>query len=60
MGNAISLLEGDHRRVEQLFERYEQGKDPSVLEELCVELSVHTAVEEEVVYPVLSSDVPGG
>jgi hemerythrin superfamily protein len=54
------LLMQDHRKVEGLFEQYKQSADPSVVKEICTELKVHTEIEEEVVYPVLASDVPNG
>ena len=54
------LLMQDHRKVEGLFEQYKQSPDPSVVREICTELKVHTEIEEEVVYPVLASDVPNG
>ena len=43
--------------MEGLFEQYMSGKEPSVAEEICVELAVHTAVEEEVINPLLGSEV---
>jgi hemerythrin superfamily protein len=54
------LLMQDHREVEGLFEQYKQSADPSVVKQICTELKVHTEIEEEVVYPVLASDVPNG
>ena len=54
------LLMQDHRKVEGLFEQYKKSADASVVKQICTELKVHTTVEEEVVYPVLGSDVPGG
>lgn len=60
MPDAVQILVQDHREVEQLLEQYEQSKDPSVAEHICTELTVHTAIEEKVVYPVLASGVEGG
>jgi hemerythrin superfamily protein len=54
------LLMQDHRKVEGLFEEYKKSADPSLVKEICTELKVHTEIEEEVVYPVLASDVPNG
>jgi iron-sulfur cluster repair protein YtfE (RIC family) len=60
MPNAIDLLKQDHREVEQLFSRFEASQDPAIAEKICSELEVHTAAEEELVYPVLREDVSGG
>ena len=59
--NAISLLKSDHRKVEGLFERYQKSKSKSVkvklAREICLELSVHTSIEEELFYPAIKSTV---
>jgi hemerythrin superfamily protein len=60
MPDATQILMQDHREVENLFTQYEQSKDPSLAETICTELTVHSAVEEKVVYPVLGRDVSGG
>lgn len=60
MSNAVEMLITDHREVEQLFERYETTRDPNVVQQICTELTVHAALEEKVVYPVLSADVARG
>jgi hemerythrin-like domain-containing protein len=60
MADAVSMLEQDHRKVEQLFEQYEQTGDPTVVQQICTELKVHTTIEEEVVYPVVARDLPEG
>ena len=53
--DAISLLKADHRKVEKLFKRYEKSKNKDVkgnlAQEICLELSVHTSIEEELFYP---------
>ena len=54
---AIELLESDHRKVEMLFDQYEEGKDGDeeakrqLAERICAELTVHAQVEEELFYP---------
>jgi iron-sulfur cluster repair protein YtfE (RIC family) len=53
MPDVIDLLNHDHREVEQLFAQFKQTRDPMVVEHVCMELTVHTTVEEEIVYPVL-------
>ncbi|NJC40286.1 hemerythrin superfamily protein [Brevundimonas alba] len=53
--DAIAMLKADHRVVEELFEKFEQtnGKATKqrLAEQICLELKVHTAIEEEVFYP---------
>ncbi len=58
MPDVAQLLKQDHRKVESLFRQYDSG-DSSVVALICNELKVHTAIEEEVVYPVLL-EVPDG
>jgi hemerythrin superfamily protein len=60
MADAVTMLEQDHRKVEQLFTEYQSSRDPSVVQQICTELKVHTTIEEEVVYPVVAQDVPDG
>jgi hemerythrin-like domain-containing protein len=60
---AIELLESDHRKVEALFEQYEDGKDGeedakrALAERICGELTVHAQVEEELFYPWLRENL---
>jgi hemerythrin superfamily protein len=53
--DAVALLQRDHRTVEALFEEFEhtQGKaDKAALAaKICLELRVHTQIEEELLYP---------
>lgn len=54
--DAIALLEADHERVEQLFRDYKTtGGDAAarlqMAQVICMELTVHTMVEEEIFYP---------
>ena len=53
--DAIALLKADHRKVEELFEKFEAAKGASAKERLakqiCTELTVHTIIEEEIFYP---------
>ncbi len=59
--DAIALLKADHRKVEALFETFEKAKSDSVkkslVEEICTELSVHTAIEEEIFYPACTGKI---
>jgi hemerythrin superfamily protein len=53
--DAIALLEGDHREVEQLFDQYEaaesNGDKARIAEQICLALKVHAQIEEELFYP---------
>ena len=53
--DAIAMLKADHRKVEELFEKFERtnGKatKQSLAEQICLELKVHTVIEEEIFYP---------
>jgi iron-sulfur cluster repair protein YtfE (RIC family) len=60
MPSVIEVLKHDHREVEGLFSKFESTHDPSVAEEICSELEVHTAAEEKIVYPALRKGVEGG
>lgn len=53
MPNVLDLLNHDHREVEQLFARFGAAHDHRIALQICQELTVHTQVEEEIVYPVL-------
>ncbi|MGN6817079.1 MAG: hemerythrin domain-containing protein [Sphingomonas sp.] len=59
--DAIALLKADHRAVEQLFEDFEkakgEGKKQSIAERICLELTVHTKIEEEIFYPACEGKV---
>jgi hemerythrin-like domain-containing protein len=56
---AVELLMADHRKVEDLFEQYEQEKEAdddtkrAIAKQICDELTVHAQVEEELFYPWL-------
>ena len=60
---AVELLEADHRKVEALFEDYEQEKESgddarkSIAARICGELTVHAQVEEEIFYPWLRENL---
>jgi hypothetical protein len=51
--DAVTLLKEDHRKVEQLFEKYEKARanKADIARKICQELIVHTMLEEEVFYP---------
>lgn len=57
MADFVTLLTEDHRRVEQLFKQFDQTGDPAVAQQIFLELSVHSMVEEELLYGLYSSKV---
>ncbi|MEN0036660.1 MAG: hemerythrin domain-containing protein [Cellvibrio sp.] len=52
---AIALLRADHRLVASLFEQYESAKTATkkkaLVAQICMELTVHAQIEEEIFYP---------
>ena len=59
--DAIALLKQDHRTVEELFEKFQKanGSDRkrTLAEQICLELSVHAEIEEEIFYPACEGKV---
>lgn len=59
--DAIALLKADHRAVEELFEKFEKTngyeRKRKLAEEICLELSVHAQIEEEIFYPACEGKV---
>jgi hypothetical protein len=59
--DAVALLKADHRKVEELFEKFESAKGGSakqkLVEQICTELTVHTMIEEEIFYPACTGEV---
>jgi hemerythrin superfamily protein len=60
---ALELLMADHRKVEDLFEQYDSEKESdedtrrAIAQKICGELTVHTTVEEEILYPWLRENL---
>ena len=59
--DAVALLKEDHRTVEKLFESFESakgdGRKEKLANEICLELSVHATIEEEIFYPACEGKV---
>ena len=59
--DAITLLKADHRKVEDLFSQFEEAKTPAQRKKLalqiCLELTVHTKIEEEIFYPAVKGKI---
>lgn len=62
--DAIALLKSDHRQVKELFDDYEEltpravKKAIQLRDRIVRELSIHAAIEERVLYPVVIELVP--
>jgi hemerythrin superfamily protein len=56
--DAIALLEADHHLVEELFKEYKSAWEPAtkmhLAQIICMELTLHAMVEEEIFYPAFA------
>ena len=58
MSEAIKVLMDDHKRVRDLFKQFAGGNtNVDLAARICDELTIHSLLEEEIVYPVLRRDV---
>jgi hemerythrin superfamily protein len=59
--DAVALLKADHRAVEDLFGKFEEAsgteRKQKLAEEICLALSVHAQIEEEIFYPACEGKV---
>ena len=59
--DAIALLKEDHRKVEELFEQFEKasgaGRKEKLAKQICLELTVHATIEEEIFYPACDGKI---
>jgi hypothetical protein len=59
--DAIALLKADHRKAEELFASFEtakgDGRKKALAEQICMELTVHTKIEEDIFYPACEGAV---
>ena len=61
--DAIALLIEDHKKVKDLFEKFDALSDRSkvnkkkIADQICLELSVHAQVEEEIFYPAVREPI---
>jgi hemerythrin superfamily protein len=64
--DAIDLLMDDHKRVDKLFGDFENvdRDDPDAVQELveiaCMELQIHSILEEEIFYPAVRGEIADG
>ncbi|WP_129646336.1 hemerythrin domain-containing protein [Peristeroidobacter agariperforans] len=60
--DAIALLRTDHSLVEDLFEQFEKARDDkrkqTLATKICLELKIHTQLEEEIFYPAARQALP--
>jgi len=55
--NAINLLKKDHQKVKQAFAQYQElgpyafVHKKKLADQICAELTLHTQLEEEIIYP---------
>lgn len=59
--DAIALLKADHRKVEELFAQFEKASSDNrkqeIARQICLELTVHAQIEEEIFYPACEGAV---
>lgn len=61
--DAIALLTADHKKVKDLFEQFDKLSDRSkvnkkkIADQICLELTVHAQVEEEIFYPAVRDPI---
>lgn len=59
--DAIALLKADHRKVEDLFEKFENAGGAAtkrkLAQQICTELKIHTLIEEEIFYPAFRGKI---
>ena len=59
--DAVALLKADHQKVAKLFTQFEQasgdGRKEKIAQQICLELSVHAKIEEEIFYPACEGKI---
>lgn len=59
--DAVALLKADHRKVEELFDQFESakadGNKQKLAMQICMELTIHAQIEEEIFYPACEGKV---
>jgi hypothetical protein len=59
--DAVALLKTDHRKVEDLFAKFEKARHAArkqaLVQEICTELSIHATLEEEIFYPACKDQI---
>jgi hemerythrin superfamily protein len=62
--DAIAMLMADHKKVKKLFSEFRQSKEENgdddkagLVEQICTELTIHAAIEEEIFYPAVRKSI---
>ena len=59
--DAIALLKADHRKVEDLFAKFEAAtagdRKKALADQICMELTIHAKIEEDIFYPACEGAV---
>lgn len=59
--DAIALLKADHRKVEDLFAKFQKLNDEAkkweIAQQICDELKIHASIEEEMFYPAFEGKI---
>jgi hemerythrin superfamily protein len=65
--DAIAMLMADHKKVKRLFTEFDKLKEQesaedkaALVERVCTELKIHTALEEEIFYPAVRKAIDDG
>jgi iron-sulfur cluster repair protein YtfE (RIC family) len=60
--DAVTLVRNDHRKVEELFEALgvNAGSRRGLVDQLAQELTIHTQLEEEILYPAVREAMSDG
>ncbi len=60
--DAVALLTTDHDKVKKLFQEYEkcdashQGLKHDLAQQICMDLTIHATIEEEIFYPAVRAE----
>lgn len=59
--DAVAMLKADHRKVEELFEKFESTRSATrkqaLVQQICTELTIHATIEEEIFYPACQAKI---
>ena len=63
--DAIAALMADHRKVQGLFKKFKKAKEgdeagadkAALVRQICTELKIHAAIEEEIFYPAVREQI---
>lgn len=57
--DAVAMLKADHKKVSDLFEQFEKSRvatrKKALVAAICMELTVHAQLEEEIFYPAVKA-----